>query len=257
MQKFKLVAVQRWAPLVLAILAPAIMITALPSPSSKFTALLACFGLVLVSAVFARSIDRMQRADEAVEEQMRPVLAQARSAGSRLDQLQRRIVELQAIPAALDQIKSLINGERHNLSLVAAGVAELRDVVDGERTNLGKIASAVSELREAEAGRASASSTAVAKVEEFDDMMEAIHVHLSTLSDRVDNIATAFEGERRNLGLVAGGLDSLRRSVVGVEALNARYAALSDGLVIVADYIDALAPPSTIPVTERVDLAAD
>jgi methyl-accepting chemotaxis protein len=198
----------------------------------------------------------MQRANEAAEEQMRPMLAQARSAGSRLDQLQRRIVELQAIPAALHQIESLMNGERHNLSLVAAGVAELRDVVDGERVNLGKIASAVNELREAEAGRAAATSTAVAKVEEFDDMMETIHVHLSTLSDRIDGIATALEGERRNLGLVAGGLDSLRRSVAGVEALNTRYAALSDGLVMVADRVDALAAPSTIPATERVDLAA-
>jgi hypothetical protein len=169
-----------------------------------------------------------------------PAIQQMRGAALRLDQIQRRLGEIDTAIQEIRAIKHLINEERHNLSLVAAGMVEIRGIIDNERVNLGAIANAVYEVRNDAARVSEETARVFGDVRGFIEIVEALRSHLDALSVKFLSLDERSLAEQHNLGLVASGLDSVRRAARGVERFEGRQAAFEDVLVSLSDQIDVL-----------------
>lgn len=173
------------------------------------------------------------------------VIQQMRNTGFRLDQLQRHAADLDRQVKSIAPTRQLLNEERHNLSLVASGMIEIRQIIDTERTNLGALAAGVHEVRVASEQRDLQTERFAVEVRDFAETVQAVRSHLDALSSGLASVDERLVAEQRNLGLVASGLDTIRRSASGVEAFGTRQAMFEDALLIVADRVDAMeAAPS-------------
>jgi len=175
-----------------------------------------------------------------------PAVQQMRGATLRLEQIQRRLAEIDTNTHEIRALKHLVNEERHNLSLVAAGMVEIRTIIDNEQVNLGAIANAVHDIRVDTDWTGEQAEQVFGEVRAFSEITQALRSHLDALSAQITVLDERSLSEQRNLGLVASGLDGVRRAARGVERFNARQAAFEDVLVSLSDQIDVLHVTSTL-----------
>ena len=169
-----------------------------------------------------------------------PVVQQMRGATLRLEQIQRRLTEIDANTREIRALKHLVNEERHNLSLVAAGIVEIRGIIDSEQVNVGAIANAVHDVRVDIRRTTEQAEHVFGDAHAFSEIVQALRSHLDALSTKFAVLDERSMSEQNNLGLVASGLDGVRRAAQGVERFEARQAAFEDVLVSLSDQIDAL-----------------
>jgi len=169
-----------------------------------------------------------------------PAVQQMRGATLRLEQIQRRLTEIDANTHEIRALKHLVNEERHNLSLVAAGMVEVRGIIDNEQVNLGAIANALHDVRVDTQRTIEQAEQVFGEVHTFSEIVQALRSHLDALSTKFAVLDERSLSEQNNLGLVASGLDGVRRAAQGVERFEARQAAFEDVLVSLSDQIDAL-----------------
>jgi chromosome segregation ATPase len=168
---------------------------------------------------------------------------QMRGANLRIEQLQRRLAEIDMHSDEIRALKHLLNEERHNLSLVASGMVEVRAIIDREQINLGEVANAVHGIRNDTAQIHEQTKRMFAEANDFTEIVQALRSHIDALSVNLGVLDERTLTEQRNLGLIASGLDSVRRASQGVERFEARQAAFEDVLIAIADRIDTINSP--------------
>jgi hypothetical protein len=168
------------------------------------------------------------------------VIQQMRGAILSFEQMQRQIADIDKKLGEIGPLKQSLNEQRHNLSLVASGMVEIREVIDMERANLGALSAGVHEVRVASDQRDRDIERFSVAVHDFNEMVSALRTHFDSLSLTLSLIEERTVAEQRNLGLVAAGLDAVRRSASGIDSFNSRQAAFEDALVLIADRVDAL-----------------
>ena len=241
----QVISLARWRLIVcglvvLGSLGPVVALLTSETISPRSAMLWFSFGLICVVAAFA-TFEWSERSSFLKQvASWETAVQQMRSAGLRLEQMQRRFVELDANTNEIRAFRHILNEERHNLSLVASGMVEIRGAIDKEQTNLGTLATAVHDLRSDTTRLTDQAETVFADVGAFGEIVVALRAHLDAVSSRLFGLEKQTAAERTNLGHVASGLDALRHSTNGVERFEARQAAFEDILVSVADQIDAL-----------------
>jgi chromosome segregation ATPase len=223
----------------LGIVVPFVIAAAYDDLTPRLALMLSSFAVACLAGAFI-VFDRSGRDVRTRLAAWEPAVQQMRGATLRLEQMQRRLEEIDANTHEIRSLKHLVNEERHNLSLVAAGMVEIRGIIDNEQANLGTVANALHEIR-SDTGRLSEQAGRVFdEVRGFNEIVQALRSHLDALSTLFAALDERTLAEQRNLGLVASGLDGVRRSAVGVERFESRQAAFEDVLVSLSDQIDAL-----------------
>ncbi|WP_157222366.1 hypothetical protein [Novosphingobium sp. AP12] len=230
----------------LGVVVPLVIGAAVDNVSAGIALMCSSFGLVCLLGAFV-VFDWSQREDlRGRLSAWEPVVQQMRGATLRLEQIQRRLAEIDANTHEIRALKHLVNEERHNLSLVASGMVDIRGIIDNEQVNLGNIANAVHEIRVDTGRLAEQAGDAFDEVRAFSEIVQALRSHLDALSAKFAILDERSLAEQRNLGLVASGLDGVRRAANGVERFESRQAAFEDVLVSLSDQIDALTASSTL-----------
>lgn len=168
------------------------------------------------------------------------VIQQMRGAILSFEQMQRQVADIEQKLGEVGLIKQSLNEQRHNLSLVASGMVEIRESIDTERANLGALSAGVHEVRVASEQRDRDVGRFSVEVHNFNEIVIALRTHFDSLSSNLSLIEERIVAEQRNLGLVAAGLDAVRRSASGIDRFSSRQAAFEDALVLIADRVDTL-----------------
>ena len=115
---------------------------------------------------------------------------------------------------------------------LAKELLDLRSAVGDERTNLGAVSGAVAQIRDQL---------------DFHDGDPPLCWTLSRIDSRVNELAGVIDGQnetlieqKRNLGLVAGGVDELRRGSAGLDLASARYDRMTEAMTDMARRVDLL-----------------
>lgn len=218
------------------------LLVALASPAMTVRAMALWNGLGLLCLVAAflvwevssrHSVRRRLSAWEHVIQQMR-------GTSLRVDTMQRHMGDIEKKAGEIAPLKQLLNEERHNLSLVASGMVEIRAIIDTEQANLGSLANGVHEVRATSDQLYAEVRRFSTEVGDFNEIVTALRMHIDGLSSNLALLDERGAIEQKNLGLVAAGLDTIRRSTSGIERFDARQAAFEDSLVLIADRVDAL-----------------
>ena len=229
----------RWRPGWRAIAAGTIVagVVAPPVLATVFAALpvaiAAAIGMAIIVAGAALHVTQTQRAARVVRS---AIFGDLRVLGERVE---RCMARLDLADHEIAGLTKTVAGEQRNLGMVSGGLGEMRQIVRHERDNLGLIANGVDEMRTALRSLEAALRTAgddarlsLTRLDESDGLMRAFVARLDELHGEVAR-------ERRNLGMVAGALDDVRRQAAGVHLFSARQAAFEDVLIAIADRFDA------------------
>lgn len=232
-------------------IAPLVITVAVPAITARQAAALDGVGLLMLVAAFLlwEWSDRtfIRRRLTSWEQ----VIQQMRGTNLRLEKMQRHMADMDVKAAEIAPLRQLLNEERHNLSLVASGMVEMRGIIDAERANLGALANGVHDIRRV-AERLDQDTTLLsASVHDFGEVVVALRTHLDALSSSLVLVEERTVNEQRNLGLVAAGLDAVRRSASNIDNFLARQDAFEDSLVLIADHVDrfGMPPPGKAPAT--------
>ena len=166
------------------------------------------------------------------------------------DRTQRSITQVEAVNNHVVAVEKTVDGERRNLGMVADGLEDLRQIVRLERGNLSLLATGVEDLRTALAAFHETLQASRGEVAKALSRLDEIATQMSVNSKKCDGLQKEIQVERRNLGMVAGALDDLRRMTAGVHLFDARQAAFEDTLIQIADRIDRIGGSSGVALDE-------
>ncbi len=159
----------------------------------------------------------------------------------------RHVAQVDVTRNELAALAKTVDGERTNVGRIAGGLGEMRQIVRLERQNLGMLADGVDEIRAALASLHDAHRQARTETQTALSRLDELKVQIDAALRGHDELRDEIGIERRNLGLVAGALDDLRRLTTGVHRFDARQAAFEDALIVIADRIDQLGTGDAVP----------
>ena len=150
-----------------------------------------------------------------------------------------------------------LDAEQRNLGMVAGGLGDLRQIVRLERQNLGLVANGVEEIRDVLRTFHDVSQVARDEAQATLSRLDDAATRMDAILARQDDLQGELQVERRNLGMVAGALDDVRRLAAGVHLFDARQAALEDALIEIADRVDRIDADDPPPVEGDGTAVAD